>query len=103
MVTTNSYIYFLLIDCYAGADSLWLHFGHILLWSGFPAAYLTGLQQPMYGYTGVGAAAAAAAAAAGLGGQQLEDLAALQRSTLASLPQLVGTAGSQLASAKAVR
>jgi hypothetical protein len=43
----------------------------------------------MYGYTG-----------------QLEDLAALQRSTLAaSLPQLVGTAGSQLASAapKAVR
>lgn len=55
---------------------------------GFPAAYLTGLQQPMYGYTGVGAAAAAVAAAGGLGGQQLEDLAALQRSTLASLPQL---------------
>ena len=43
----------------------------------------------MYGYTGVGAG-------------QLEDLAALQRSTLASLPQLVGT-GSQLGSAKAVR
>jgi len=64
-----------------------------LLCSGFPA-YLTGLQQPMYGYTGVGA---------GLGGQQLEDLAALQRSTLASLPQLVGTAASQLPGPKAVR
>jgi hypothetical protein len=58
---------------------------------GFPA-YLTGLQQPMYGYAGTG-----------LGGQQLEDLAALQRSTLASLPQLVGTAGSQLPGPKAVR
>ncbi len=48
---------------------------------GFPAAYLAGLGQPtaaMYGY----------------GGHQLEDLAALQRSTLAaSLPQLVGSAG----------
>jgi hypothetical protein len=65
---------------------------HRSLCPGFPA-YLTGLQQPMYGYTGVGA---------GLGGQQLEDLAALQRSTLASLPQLVGT-GSQLGSGKAVR
>ena len=32
----------------------------------------------------------------GYGGHQLEDLAALQRSTLAaSLPQLVGTAGTQ--------
>lgn len=49
--------------------------------AGFPAAYLAGLGQPtaaMYGY----------------GGHQLEDLAALQRSTLAaSLPQLVGSAG----------
>ena len=36
---------------------------------------------------------AAAAAMYGYGGHQLEDLAALQRSTLAaSLPQLVGTA-----------
>lgn len=51
--------------------------------AGFPA-YLAaaGLQQPaaMYGYGGVG----------GVGGHGLEDLAALQRSTLAaSLPQLV--------------
>merc|ERR1719312_385849 len=46
--------------------------------AGFPAAYLAGLGQP-----------AAAAAMYGYGGHQLEDLAALQRSTLAaSLPQL---------------
>lgn len=44
--------------------------------AGFPAAYLAGLGQP-------------AAAMYGYGGHQLEDLAALQRSTLAaSLPQL---------------
>jgi len=66
--------------------------------AGFPAAYLAGLGQPaaaMYGYGGVG-------------GHQLEDLAALQRSTLAaSLPQLVGSsaggqpgAGSQVPQAK---
>jgi len=49
--------------------------------AGFPAAYLAGLGQP-----------AAAAAMYGYGGHQLEDLAALQRSTLAaSLPQLVGS------------
>ena len=66
---------------------------------GFPAAYLAGLGQPaaaMYGYGGVG-------------GHQLEDLAALQRSTLAaSLPQLVGSSaggqpgGSQVPGAKGV-
>jgi len=52
--------------------------------AGFPAAYLAGLGQP-------------AAAMYGYGGHQLEDLAALQRSTLAaSLPQLVGSgAGGQ--------
>jgi hypothetical protein len=53
---------------------------------GFPA-YLTGLQQPMYGYGGVGAGPQLG----GVSGQQLEDLAALQRSTLANLPQLVGS------------
>ena len=54
------------------------------LFPGFPAAYLAGLGQP-------------AAAMYGYGGHQLEDLAALQRSTLAaSLPQLVGSgAGGQ--------
>lgn len=64
---------------------------------GFPA-YLTGLQQPMYGYGGVGAGPQLG----GVSGQQLEDLAALQRSTLANLPQLVGS-GAQGTNSKGVR
>merc|ERR1719158_850336 len=67
----------------------------------------------MYGYGGVGGhqledlAAAAMYGYGGVGGHQLEDLAALQRSTLAaSLPQLVGSSaggqpgGSQVPGAK---
>ena len=52
----------------------------------------------MYGYGGVGAGPQLG----GVSGQQLEDLAALQRSTLANLPQLVGS-GSQASSSKGVR
>ena len=81
--------------------------------AGFPAAaYLAaGLQQPLYGYGAAGAVGAAGAAGAtgaaapaqpqlgGVSSQQLEDLAAMQRNSLANLP-LVGTAaGSQAAAA----
>lgn len=52
----------------------------------------------MYGYGGVGAGPQLG----GVSGQQLEDLAALQRSTLANLPQLVGSSG-QGSAAKGVR
>ena len=59
--------------------------------SGFPAYLAAGLGQPaaaMYGYSG----------------HQLEDLAALQRSTLAaSLPQLVSNTGHQHTNTKGVR
>ena len=58
---------------------------------GFPAYLAAGLGQPaaaMYGYSG----------------HQLEDLAALQRSTLAaSLPQLVSNTGHQHTNTKGVR
>ena len=57
-----------------------------------------GLQQPMYGYGGVGAGPQLG----GVSGQPLEDLAAPQRSTLANLPQLVGSGASQQTS-KGVR
>ena len=57
-----------------------------------------GLQQPMYGYGGVGAGPQLG----GVSGQPLEDLAALQRSTLANLPQLVGSGAAQQTS-KGVR
>ena len=52
----------------------------------------------MYGYGGVGAGPQLG----GVSGQPLEDLAALQRSTLANLPQLVGSGASQQTS-KGVR
>ncbi len=52
----------------------------------------------MYGYGGVGAGPQLG----GVSGQQLEDLAALQRSTLANLPQLVGS-GAQGTNSKGVR
>jgi len=62
----------------------------------FPHYLAAGLQQPMYGYGAAGAAAGAAGAAGGVGAQapqlggvssqQLEDLAAMQRNTLANLP-----------------
>ena len=59
--------------------------------AGFPAYLAAGLGQPaaaMYGYSG----------------HQLEDLAALQRSTLAaSLPQLVSNSGHQHSNTKGVR
>jgi hypothetical protein len=68
--------------------------------AGFPAAaYLAaGLQQPLYGYGAAGAVGAAGAAGAtgaaapaqpqlgGVSSQQLEDLAAMQRNSLANLP-----------------
>ena len=59
--------------------------------AGFPAYLAAGLQQPMYGYGGVGAGPQLG----GVSGQPLEDLAALQRSTLANLPQLVGSGAAQ--------
>lgn len=59
--------------------------------AGFPTYLAAGLQQPMYGYGGVGAGPQLG----GVSGHQLEDLAALQRSTLASLPQLVGSGNQQ--------
>ena len=52
----------------------------------------------MYGYGGVGAGPQLG----GVSGQPLEDLAALQRSTLANLPQLVGSGAAQQTS-KGVR
>ena len=62
-----------------------------LCFLGFPAYLAAGLGQPaaaMYGYSG----------------HQLEDLAALQRSTLAaSLPQLVSNTGHQHTNTKGVR
>jgi len=75
----------------------------------FPHYLAAGLQQPaMYGYGAAGAAVGAAGAAGaapaatqglqgGVSSQQLEDLAAMQRSTLANLPLVGGSgqAGSQ--------
>merc|ERR1712106_303311 len=63
-----------------------------------PAQYMIGANAAAAGFPAYLAAAGLGQAPAmyGYGGHQLEDLAALQRSTLAaSLPQLVGSAGGQ--------